>query len=411
MSLRRAGALALSLVSTSCGSRTDVLFADGAYGRLDGGRDAHAPDGADGSSAIAPSGTCKWSLGPTTQLTQPPDDHQVTSAIHVEGGALVGTMSSDDPATDRSWVATPLRADGTLAGAPIAVFGGRPDGLSIGGLSLADGFGRRAAMAWDSRDLCRFAELDAGSSAPGPVTVVSKEYCSGLHATPRGYRWVEGDLSPGWTHVIATYEAGVRSVGAPVTPLADKAYWFAVVGAPDGATIAAWIAEGRTPAQIVGSGIGGRAIDGPTIEGKGRWIRLAPSDDGKAAHVVWVDGPSGASSASVRFATLDRTTASFDPAHLVSAQAFRDGGVGLGTANGDVLVAWMEGDATHAQRLYVQPLERDGTPRADRLLVSQFFAGSSPRLIATSNGAVVVYMAEPTAAPMQVYATALNCPP
>lgn len=408
-------AVALSLAALAgCGTRTSMLFdyaaADGAL--LDAPL-TDALDAADTFEAETPPAPCRWGIGATTQLTEAPDDHELTSAIHVAGGALVGTMSSDDPARDRDWTATPLGDDGTRAGGSIAVLSGRPNGLSVGGLSLADGYGMRAGMAWDTRNLCRLATLDPVTSAVRGVTTISKQYCSGLHATPNGYRYVESDLSPGYTHALVKQENGTRTVGAPIAPLSDKAYWFAVVGAPDGETLSAWIADGRSPPRIVGTvGDGTPAIDGPEIDGKGRWIRLAPTAASEnAAHVVWIDGPATSKTANVRFATLDRATRTFDAAHLVTAQAFRDAGVGLGAANGDVLVAWMEGDDTRAHRLYVQPLNKDGTPRAERLLVSEFFVGSSPRLVATSLGAIVVYMAEPTAQPMQVFATALVCPP
>jgi hypothetical protein len=380
--------------------------------------DGDAADGLDAADTLeaeAPPTPCRWGIGATTQITSAPDDHELTSAIHVAGGALVGTMSSDDPARDRDWTATPLGDDGTLTGGAIAVLANRPNGLSVGGLSLADGYGMRAGMAWDTRNLCRLATLDPVTSAVLGVKAISKEYCSGLHATPNGYRYIESDLAPGYTHALVKQENGARIVGDPIAPLADKAYWFAVVGAPDGETLAAWIAEGRSPARIVGTVVDGSAagsIDGPEIDGKGRWIRLAPTSASEnAAHVVWIDGAATGQTSNVRFATLDRATRTFDAAHLVTAQAFRDAGVGLGAANGDVLVAWMEGDDTRAHKLYVQPLNKDGTPRAERLLVSEFFVGSSPRLVATSQGAVVVYMAEPTAQAMQVFATALVCPP
>jgi hypothetical protein len=418
MALRRdvrfALVLALSLGGgAACGTRTSMLYDYAAA--ADAGADVlDALDAADALDATPPPPTCKWGVGPTTQITTAPDDHELTSAIHVAGGALIGTMSSDDPARDRNWTITPLAADGTLAGAPIAALENRPNGLSVGGLSIADGPIGRAALAWDTRNLCRFVTLDPVTTQVTAVTQITKEYCTGLHASPRGYRYIESDLSPGYTHRLALQEPGVTRVGDALAPLADKAYWFSVVGAPDGATIAAWIAEGRTPARIVAGWalddvVLETTVEGPTIDGKGRWIRLAPTATG--THVVWLDGPATATTASVRYATLDRVARTFDAGHLVTDQAFRDAGAAVGTIGGDVLVAWMEGDATHAQRLYVQALKPDGTPRADKLLVSSFFVGSSPRLVATSLGAIVVYMAEPTAQPMQVFATSLVCPP
>ncbi len=430
MASRRAAAFTLAtalLGGAACGTRTSVLYD---YAPLDAAIDAaDAADAADTADVLDAADTfeaevtptpCKWGVGTTTQLTFGPDDHELTSAIHVAGGALVGSMSSDDPATDRAWTVTPVAADGTLAGSAVALFGDRPNGLTVGGLSLTDGYGRRGALVWDSKHSCRFTELDPSTSAAiGTVQPSKTEFCSGLHAAPEGFRWVEGDLSPGYTHDLASFDFKSLFVNANgIAPLSDKAYWLAVVGAPDGATLAAWIADGRSPARIVASespisgGTSPTYVEGPAIEGTGRWIRLAPTEASEnAAHVIWTDGPTGTPTANVRFTTLDRTTHTFDAAHLVTAQAFRDAGVGLGAANGDVLVAWMEGDATHAQRLYVQPLNKDGTPRAERLLVRDFFVGSSPRLVATSQGALVVYMAEPTAQPMQVFATALVCPP
>ena len=156
------------LLPGACGARTGLEdpFAD--WERDSGAEDSGAPDsGADDGGVVGEPCSSWRAAHEPVQVSEPIGSMMLHDALPVSSCLLVGYGNIDHPPVDPNWRVRQVCFDDGALGTAHRVFQRDTSELGWTAISLAKGFGRVAATAWDRAGGMRFVPIDETGAANG----------------------------------------------------------------------------------------------------------------------------------------------------------------------------------------------------------------------------------------------------
>jgi hypothetical protein len=329
--------------------------------------------------------------------------------VAVDGHDVFIATSSANVGVDPNWRITIV--DDALAniGAPQAVLNEASSFPSSGPMTLAFDDGHRAAMAWDSVDLCRFMQLDA-EGAPSGERNIGKGTCDWLTPRAGGFYLIRSHhnaIDEPRTLVLLDQSG---SVVGKSKHIAAKQFHDDTVTArarlTNGNLAVAW--QGGAGDVVTGQAfdVNGAAVGAPTMlpangEALGEAIfAMAPTDGGVlTVYTTFFEAPPQR----VVATAWDGTTNGVGQQHSVFSGSEMTGtALAVTAAGGSVLVAY---SLLMDSKWFVQPVTASGEPIGARIEANTPTPPGFARMVATPRGAMLVF----DAGAGEVYALNLVC--
>ncbi len=412
----------MSPFAVVCGARTglDVNAADGEGDA--GSADVGQLDALDDSEAGGAAPCSSWAgTHAPVQISQPTGNMALQATLVESSCATVGYANNNSPLIDPYWrVRQVFFADGSL-GEAYAVL--PHDGSELGWtkISLAQGFGRAGATAWDRASGMLFTSIDKTGGATGSPVVTSPLPGRALLTTPAGYTVLQAPFDGVRAPVVLTTLDPSGQIVGPSRQLIDDSSTVAMVSRlafGDRSFLLLWLAEHPCPEcrtlyaqhfSETGDELAPRIVVHAFAAGDYRRYAAAVSAVGFVA--AWFEEIETGRLVSI--AAFDADGESLGPPRVLTSMAglFSET-VALGTAPaGDVIAAWSQREEPQDVELVVQALTATGDARGEEVIVGTRRPTNNGRMqiVASSNGAMLVYENAVTSVGDQVFAIPLQC--
>jgi len=424
--MRSRWALVLCCAVAACGGRpgTKALLADlpaDASSLGDAGA-ADAPDAA-ASHDAAPVPPCIYVPGAEVAITEPPSDKSLHAAVTAGDSVWIAwQVSNPDPPHDNTRRLQRLSYAATPLGDPAALFPPPGQWNGYGGASLAAGPEHYGAAVWDEGGGCQFRGLSAtGEPGAGPQRV-GDVLCRTLRSRPDGFSLFEIDDAAQEIRLLTLSPTGALVTRGPsIAALAGDVFYWSSVVLGDGSYHVLASRDGFSPTHLLHQQIDatGEPLTEPMkvaeVAPSASHVRLAAVTGGFLAG--WLTAVDEAVDDQRRRIVIQplapdgRVTGAREV--LDERIAYRDAGWSWTEVEDGFLAAFAEplepdtyGNLTS---LVVQQLSAAGAPKGAAIEVLRSHFIRSPQIRATPEGAVVVYEAQPTGVPTQLYGVPLRC--
>jgi hypothetical protein len=401
----------------SCGARTGLELPE------DGGSDVTHDVGREEGSEVEGPCTLWGAAHDPIQVSEPVGNMQLLDALPISSCVLVGYSNSDHPIVDPRWVVRRVcLPDGSL-GAANGVFRREASQFGWTAISLAEGFGRIAAAAWDRAGGMRFVSLDETGAAVGTPVQRDSLPVRELHATPNGYTVLQNPIDGVRAPVVLTtldssgqvtgssrqlIDDSARVNVVSRIRLADRSFlliWTAEDSCPECRTLyvhhLSETGDALAPRSLVhafgADDLRGHCIAATAVGYTAAWFER--SDDGRIISITAYDfggeslGP---------------------PSVLTSIAGTHSEALTIGSApSGDLIAAWtVHPEPLESQaQLFVQALTPTGSTRGSEVLLGSYrsYNNGPIQVVSALDRAVVLYESMVPGVGVQVFAIPLRC--
>lgn len=426
-------AVVLTALAPACSSTTVGTATDAAIDTPTTPADTPAPVDvpiADVSVDVppdAPTGLCQWRVGAMVVIDNLEGDRSnrtVVDIVSAEGGAWV--LTRDDAGTNREPDTSLERLDATghrRTTGPIRLPADLP--TSHASLAVDESSGLRAVLAESSSGAspgCGLVLLDAmGRPSPTrsialPGSGFSLTGCRALMARSAGFTFLSEQVRALWGVSMVSLDATGTTLGttAPTVLEGFPPVPFARFGLSDRSFALAWRGQRDTHGVLSvrrfetdGAPRGAAQV----VRDAGRSIRdFVATEAGDGLMALWEEPNPSFYTVALRPLSADGSPRG--ETVLRSDLGFYAGEPAATYARGDVLATALVGSGV--VRPVVFAVAPNGSPRSDVLAIPLPDGASratTPRLVATASGALLVYATDPGAYPNRLVAVPLACQP
>jgi hypothetical protein len=350
----------------------------------------------------------------------------VESAIATPSGVLVGYADDQFPPVDTTWHGRMVAfGDGAL-GSDEAVLDRDTSEVVWTRVTFAQGFGHSAAAASEQSDGLLFTAVDATGAPTGAVVRSAGDSARDLVATAGGYTILRSPFdpsgaTPGPVSLATLDTSGNVTASSPLLDASTPILTYSRVPFADGSFSLIYLANDVCPAcRSVHaqhfSGAGDALTPGVTLHtfdatSSGQYAISASS---KGLLLAWTEESSGETPLTLVAAPFDPGGQPLgEPSTFAQLPAQTDLVMGLGTApGGDLIAAWIDGlDRNAGGNVHVQSVAPDGTAEgpATTLAPATGSSDESVLVVASAQGAMVLYESDVPNYGIEVYAIPLKC--
>ncbi len=404
----------------ACGARTPLESAQASAAADDGGvgldSSSPHPEGSAGAS-----GCSSWMASHApVRISAPNGMVQLLTALPTSSGVLVGYANVEVPSPDPTWRVRRISYDAAELAPSSIVFQRDTSQLGWARISLVDGFGHSAAVAWDEADGMLFVPIDANGVPTSLPVRTPGAPARELRATQSGYTVLRTPYSGLKAPIsLETLDLnGHVTAERQLVPENDAIRTVSRVSFDDGSFALMWTADGSCAGcrtmfvQHVGEGGEILAPNAALHEfGAQSQIGYALAASSQGLVAAWFEAQG--THLYITTAPLDRDGASAGASsHLVEVPGPNVGVLALGAAiGGDVVAAWTQQDGdSYKTQLLVQALTSAGAAHGPPVVLAQSVSAQSQDVIVVvwAQGAMVLYE-DDLPGGTQVFAIPLTC--